>query len=77
MSSPGHVIRMMLQWGRRDLIAGVQPQSMGHEVDAFGGIPREDNLVGRRINERCHLLARPFAGRSGFFGEGMHAAVHV
>ena len=46
---PGHDVRMVLQPGDHDLVAGLEvagTQAVGHQIDGRGGIAREDDLGG-------------------------------
>ncbi len=65
---PGHDVGMVLEDGEDDLIALVDHQAakaLGHEIDGFGGVAGEDQLIlGRRIEE----TARRFRGHPRSFG---------
>src|SRR5262249_31133093 len=69
---PGDQVRMVLQAGDQDLVAGadVLPSpGLGHEVDRFGGAAREDDL--RRVwgvEEAGHV--RPRSAVSGGLRRG-------
>ncbi len=76
---PGDDVRVMLQLGDEDLVAGsdVSPSpARRHEVDGLGGAADEDDLLGARgVEEAAHRLPRSLPRCRGFLGERVHAAL--
>jgi len=78
---PGDDVAVVLHHAQHDGIArpqvGAAPRS-GDEVDALGGVAREDYLaVGARVDERADLLTRTLVGIRRSLAEGVNAAVYV
>ena len=78
---PGHDVRMVLQLGQEDLVAGpeVRPApAFRREVDAFGGAAHEDAAAGgRHAEETGDDLAGALEGDGGLLAEQVDAAVDV
>ena len=78
---PGDEIRVVLELGDDGDVAGaevVQSPGIGHEVERLGDVPREDHFLQRGgVDQRPHLLARPFVAGGRALGEVVDAAVHV
>ena len=77
---PGNQVRVVLHLGDHDLVAGGErpTQSLGDEIDAFGGPPREHDLLARaRASERPHRVARGLVQLRRLLAEGVDRAVHV
>ena len=58
-------------------MVGLEPQAMSYEIDAFGGVSREDDLGRRGIQERRNLLTGALVGSSHLVGEDVHAPMDV
>ena len=78
---PGHEVRVVLELGDDDEIAGAEVREapgVGDEVDPLGRVAGEDHLarVGR-VEERPHPLARMLERLGRALGEHVDTAVHV
>ena len=75
------VVCVVLDVGDADGVAGtyVLPAvRVGHQVDAFGGVPGEDNLpVLAGVDEPPHLGPRALVAVSGLLAQGVDAPVHI
>ena len=78
---PGHDVRVMLERGNQNLIAGLKLRSckaLRDEVDAFGRAAHEyDFLRVARIDEAPDVFASAFEGVSCALTQRMNAAMHV
>ena len=80
---PRHNVGVVLHLGQEHGVAGPQvgpAPRVRHQVERFGGVLREDDLV-RRILSADETPRRhdtgPLVERRGLLGRGVHAAVHV
>src|SRR5439155_252418 len=78
---PGHEVRVVLELGRNDDVAGaetVEAPGVGDEVQRLGRAAREDDLArGGRVDERPYLLARALEALGRLLGEQVDAAMDV
>ena len=78
---PGHDIGVMLHDRKHDLVAGfdaLAAERIGDEIDGFGGIAGEDDLLfARGVEEGGNLFARILVGLGRLVGEKMQPAMHV
>ena len=78
---PRNEVRMMLQLGDDDDVAGaevVEPPRVRDEVDRLGGAAGEDHLaLGRRVEERGDRAARALVALGRPLRQPVHASVHV
>jgi hypothetical protein len=78
---PWHDIGVVLHNRKDDLVAGfdaLAPERIGDEIDRFGGIPGEDDLLlAPGIEEGGDFFARVFVSFGGFIGEEMQPPMHV
>ena len=78
---PGHDIGVVLHAGDDDFVAGPDPlaaETAGHQVDAFGGVAGEDDLLNAGgIQKSPYFLPRAFVGAGGAFRQQMDAAMDV
>ncbi len=78
---PGHDVGVVFEDGEDDLIALVDHQSakaLSHEIDGFGGVAGEDQLIlGRRIQEAAHAFAGILEALGCRIGKEMQAAMDV
>ena len=76
---PGHEVRVMLELGRDDAVAGPEvraPPRVRDEVERLGRVLREDRAVGGPVDERGDAVARALEQLRRLGGEGVDAAVH-
>ena len=78
---PRHDVRVMLERGDQDLIAGRKlrtRKALRNEIDAFGRAANEyDFLRVARIDEAPDVFACAFVGVGRALTQRMHAAMHV
>ena len=78
---PRHDVRVVLHRTDHHLVTSPDApaaERVRHQVDAFGGVAREDDLLGRcRVEERPDLLPGGFMGLGGNLAQQVHAAMHV
>ncbi len=78
---PWNDVGVVLHDGEHDFVAGpdpLAPESLGNEVDRFGGAPREDNLIATLgVQEAGHLFTGPLVAFGRGIGEIMQPAVNV
>ena len=76
---PRHEVRVVLQRGHHDLVAGPRAsEGLRDQIHRLGDAAHEDDLVGPRgVDEALHCGTRVFQLRGGALGERMHAAVDV
>ena len=77
---PRDEVRVMLDRGRDDLVAGAEAQCCAErvrgEVEAHRGAARPDELLGSRPDEARHCCAGVFEQVGGLRGERVRAPVH-
>ena len=78
---PGHDVGVVLHDREHDLVALAEIHGAvgaGDEVDALGGVAREDDLLDAwRIEEAAHRLARVLVAGGGGVGEEVQPAMDV
>ena len=78
---PGHDVGVMLENREHDLVAlphVLDPERISDEIDRFGCVAGEDDLMGVfRIEEGADFFARALVGLGRGIGEIMQAAVHI
>ena len=78
---PGHDVRVMLQRGQDDLVAGIEELpavTLRHQIDAVGGAAGENALTRfGGIDEGLHLVPCLFIFSRRGFRQVMHRAVNI
>ena len=78
---PGDDVRVVLEGGQDDLVAGpdpAPPPGLGHQVDGFRCAAHKDDLAGRAgAEEELHLAAGPLEGVGGAGRQGVGAPMDV
>lgn len=78
---PGDDVGVVFEGGEDDLVAGAHASAapgLGDQVDAFGGAPYEDDLLGPPgPDETRDPASRALQQGGGLTGEGVCAPVHV
>ena len=78
---PGHDVGVVLHGGDHHLVSRAEtctPERLGHQIDAFGGVAREDDFVrGGCVDEALHRGAGVLERLSGALAEQVDAAMDV
>ena len=78
---PGHDVGVVLHGGDHHLVSRAEtctPERLGHQIDAFGGVAREDDFARRDgVDEALHRRAGVLERLGGALAEQVDAAVDV